>query len=227
MAQRTPVTIDDEIEQDRNGRIEQPGRDSKPPGDVPKVAGFDLYAPSEFVDGGTDTPGSDSPGSGKRRGRPRGSRNAAKTETKTPHNLAEGLEKLLLSVHAMGSVFLHCPELELDPMEAKILASSVRDLSKYYPISLDPKRLAMIEFSTVLASVYGLRGVAIYRRLKNESKKPKLVPQPIREQPKTASGSGAPAASQAAPTETPKTTRLPVPSDVWGADNGVEDLSQL
>lgn len=222
MAQRIPVTIDDEVEQDRNGPSEQPGRDTKPSGDIPKVAGFDLYTPGDFVDGGTDAPGSDSNGSGRRRGRPKGSRNSTKTETKTPHNLADGIEKLLLSVHAMGSVFLHCPELELDPMEAKILASSVRDLSRHYQVQLDPKKLAMIEFGTVLASVYGLRGVAIYRRLKKEAQKPKLVPQPI-SQPKPAAAASAGTQQQ---TEVAK-PRLPVPSDIWGPDNGVEDLSQL
>lgn len=222
MAQRTPVSIDDEIEQDRNGPIEQPGGNPQPARDIPKLAGFELHSPGDFVDGGIDSGDSDS-GSGKRRGRPRGSKNGTKTETKAPHNLADGIEKLLLSVHAMGSVFLHCPELELDPMEAKLMASSIRDLSKHYQVALDPKKLAMVEFGTVLASVYGLRGVMIYKRLKRETTvKPKLVPQPIREQPVREQ----PTASENA-TRTPATPRLPVPSDYFGVQNGVEDLSQL
>lgn len=220
MAKRTPVSIDDEIEQDRNGSVEQPGGNPQPARDIPKLAGFELHSPGDFIDGGTDYTGDSDGGSGKRRGRPRGSKNGTKTETKAPHNLADGIEKLLLSVHAMGSVFLHCPELELDPVEAKLMASSIRDLSKHYQVSLDPKKLAMVEFGTVLASVYGLRGAMIYKRLKREATaKPKLVPQPIREQPARV------AVTQDETLKQP--LRMPVPSDYFGAQNGVEDLSQL
>ena len=221
MAQRTPVTIDDQIDEDRIGPIEQPGGDTKSKGDIPTVSGFELHSPAEFIDGGTDSDGSygNAP---RRRGRKPGSKNRASTETKAPHNLADGIEKLLLSVHAMGSVFLHCPELELDPIEAKLMASSIRDLSKHYQVTLDPKRLAMIEFSTVMASIYGLRGVAIYKRLKSDSKKRPTVVTPInREQSKQATASGT-----AAPPK-PAESKLATPADYFGPDNGVEDLSQL
>ena len=234
MAQRTPVTIDDEIELDSNSSGQQPGGDTKPSRDIPAVAGFEFSSPGDFIDGGTD----DSPGIGgepKRRGRPKGSRNGSKTEVKAAHNLADGLEKLLLSVHAIAGVFLHCPELELDPTEAKILSSSVRDLSKYYNVTLDPKKVAMLEFSTVLASIYGLRGVAIYKRMKNEKTKgPQRVATPIREQPKAAQSTTAAPVRDYVATSTssfqpapPRSNPMPTPQDYFGPNNGVEDLSQL
>jgi hypothetical protein len=218
MASRTPVTIDDPGNDPGNGDNEFEGRKPQPTRDVPKVAGFDLHSPGEFVDGGTDDyggAGSDGP---KRRGRKPGSKNRASTEAKTAHNLGDGIERLLLSIHAMGSVFLHCPELELDPTEAKILASSIKDLSKHYQVTLDPKRLAIIEFSTVIATIYGLRGVAIYKRVKKEStSKPQLVTSISK--PKAATGETVPPKQAASSGLTP--------SDVFGVNNGVEDLSQL
>jgi hypothetical protein len=181
----------------------------------PRIAGFDVTSPADFIDGGT---GGDGITSGKRRGRPRGSKNRTDPATsKTPQNIAENLETLLLSVHLMGAAFLKCPELELSQPEAEKLAGAVREVAKHYNVVVNPKTLALIELSTTGAMIYGTRGVAIYKRLTAEAK-PKPVPgrvQTIRDNPP-------PAAEQPAPEKRPLN-----PSDLFGDANGVIDSSVL
>jgi hypothetical protein len=187
-------------------------RDAKPARDNPKVAGFDLHDPGEsYNDAGTDT-GDYQP---RRRGRKPGSKNKPKIgEEKASSNIAENLERLLLSVHTMGSAFFSCPELELDPEEAKSLARAIREVAKHYPITLDPKRLALIELGTVCAMIYGTRAVVIYRRITNESNKPHAVPTPI----KRATSSTQPVNS--ATTPQPQTTTNPKPNGAIHRQSG-------
>lgn len=215
MATRTIATIDDSDLPNVEGPNQSQGGKPEPQ----RIAGFEIHNPAdgEYIDGGTDR-GTTT----RRRGRPPGTRNKSRdgSQTASPQNIAENLEHLLLSVHTMGAAFLKCPELELDEAEAKKLASSIREVSKHYPVTLDPKRLALIELGTMAAMIYGTRGVAIYKRLtatpKPAAPKPKQEPTPINKQP----------ASQPAPSKPPGPGRPLNPSDLF-FDNGVEDLSQL
>lgn len=212
MATRTIATIDDSDIPVGEGPDKLEGRKPEPQ----RVAGFELHNPadSEYINGGTDRGATTT----RRRGRPPGTRNKPRdgSPSQTSQNIAENLEHLLLSVHVMAAAFLKCPEFELDEQESKKLASSIREVSKFYPITLDPKRLALIELGTMAAMIYGTRGVAIYKRLTAEPKKetPRKEPTPI---------------SKTASAPLPKTTvpsRPLNPSDFF-PNNGVEDLSQL
>lgn len=148
-------------------------RDPESAGERARIAGFEVIDPTD-IDGGTDT---GDPGyQPRRRGRKPGSKNKPRTGTEeAKSNIAENLERILLSVHTMGAAFFSSPELELEAEEAKQLARAIREVSKYYPVTLDPKRLALIELGSVCAMVYGTRGVAIYRRVTAETKKPAPV----------------------------------------------------
>lgn len=240
MDQRTPVTIitddsDPIIGTERSANIDT-GRKSEPARDVPKIAGFDVIDPGEFIDGGTADGDRSTASAGKRRGRPPGSRNkqsatTGNTQEKAPQNIAENLERLLLSTHLMGAAMLKCPELELDVDEAKKLASAIREVSKHYPVVFDPKKMALMELGTVALMVYGTRGVAIYKRIQRESQ-----PQPPRQQPvnidtrkQRPATPGAPAPQPAQPAQpAPRAQTMPsTPFEIWGGDNGVVDSSNL
>jgi hypothetical protein len=175
------------------------GRTAQSSRDRPKVAGFELHDPGEFADGGTES-GSDS--QPRRRGRKPGSKNKPRgtTEEKAQSNLGEMLEDLLLSVHTMGAAFLNCEELNLDPVEAKQLAKSIKQVSRHYPaMALDPKKLALVELAACCAMIYGPRGVAIYKRVNSSEKPgPKKVVTNIQDR-KQAQPNPAPQATQAQP----------------------------
>lgn len=220
MATKSTATIDDGIELPSKGSSEHVSIDEGRKPEPQKFGGFEIHSPgdiggdSDYIDAGTDTGSGAAP---KRRGRPRGSRNASKTETKTASNIGENLEHLLLSVHLMGAALLKLPELAIDPTEAEKLASAIREVLKHYPISLDPKRVAWIELGTMAAMIYGTRGIAVYQRSK---RKPAIVT----EMPKPQK----PAESRPAQTTTTQVTNAArTPGDLFGLGNGVEDLSQL
>jgi len=225
MADKSIASVDDGIEIGSLGSAEPVNRNEGGKQELPRVAQFSDYAsPGDIFDAGTDraTGGFAQP---KRRGRPLGSKNRNDTPAKTPQNIAENLERLLLSVHLMGAAALASPELELEESEAKKLASAIREVSKFYPVTLDPKRLALLELGTVAMMVYGTRGVAIYRRVKTEVKpKAPLQVMPNRPAPKTAQAT----APVREPEKQNTTESRPLtPNDLFGLDNGVQDLSQL
>lgn len=219
---RTGSIIDDG-EYNQGPSDESAGGSSEPKSESPKLAGFDLYSPGDIIDGGTDGGGNTS----RRRGRPRGSKNGVRTDTsKTPQNIAENLERLLLSVHLIGSTILHTPELALDETEANKLASAIREVSKHYNVVMNPKTLALVELSSVAAMIYGTRAVAIYKRVKDDKKTEPSRPIEIvrkKEQVQTAAPATAP--QQRTANDTPK--RPLNPSDLFGEYNGVTDSSNL
>jgi hypothetical protein len=210
-----------------SGTIDKPeGREPEHARTPPLIQGFEVYTP-DIIDAGTERDYQP-----KRRGRKPGSKNRprAESETQAPSNLAANLEHILLSIHTMGAAFLSCPELELDSQEAEKLARSIRELSKYYPISLDVKRMAQIDLAMMAAMIYGTRGVAIYRRLSREQKaKPITVmpnPKPA-PKPETAAQPSTPAQpSQSTTSSQSRGPDLPVPHQWFGVDNQ-EGESQL
>lgn len=62
----------------------------------------------------------------------------------------------------MASVFLKVPELQLEPEEAKRLETSIKRVSKHYPLSVSQKHLDMTMLLATMAEIYGTRAVAIY-----------------------------------------------------------------
>jgi hypothetical protein len=104
-------------------------------------------------------------GTGRKRGRRPGSTNKKKTSLDI-----SGVEKILLSMHAMASAAFHVPELELDEKEAKQLADAANNVASHYAVDLDPKTLAWINLLWALSMVYGTRGVAFVSRKRSEAR---------------------------------------------------------
>jgi hypothetical protein len=214
------------------------GGDSERVRTTPKIAGFDAADPGDFIDDrtGGDPYAGDAP---RKRGRPRGTKNKPREAAQAPQNLAANLEKLLLSVHTMGAAFLSCPELELKEDEAKKIAESVRELSKFYPVVIDAKKMAWAEFAMVMATVYGVRGVQIYKRMSKENdlraggpQGPKVVPPKMTQpnpQPEPVRANGplpmgaVYKSSDGKVMQANGVERRLMPSDVFGPGNGVND----
>jgi hypothetical protein len=153
------------------------------------VTGIPTASPDDLIDGGISGDGFS--GTRKRRGRPSGSRNAPKQAS--TQNIAEHLESLLLSVHLMGAAFFNTPELALDPEEALKLSNAIKDVAAYYPVVFDPKKIAIGNLGIVLLTIYGTRGVTIWRRMKSETAlKPKQVPTQIRTESSKSPGNPGP-----------------------------------
>lgn len=140
-----------------------------------------------------------------RRGRPPGSRNR-NTPTETPkvsQDLGVSIEDLLISVHEMAAAFFHADELSLDKEEALQGAKHLNKISKLYNHNINPAVLVWSAFVMWILTVYGTRGVAIYKRITSETTKkgPQLVP------PKPATPN--------APPPTPADLSQLAPSQLW------------
>jgi hypothetical protein len=170
---------------------------------------------ADISDGGT---GGDSFGVRRKRGRPRGSANTQKAQPKS--NLVADLESLLISGHFMLAGVLDMKELEIDEIEAKRLSEALTKLSEFYPVGMSPKKMAWINLSMALGSIYGPRAVAIAKKV------PKKKPAPLR----VMNTPPAQAAVNETPLpqaqEQPVTAQRPrVPSDLWNQD-GIESESE-
>jgi hypothetical protein len=210
-SQRTIASIDgfdEPIESAKRGAtigtIEPATRIEEPQ----NVAGLPTVEPFDLIDGGIS--GDGFPSGRKRRGRPVGSRNAPKQAS--TQNIAEHLESLLLSVHLMGAAFFSTPELALDPEEATKLSDAIKNVAQYYPVVFDPKKLAMGNLGIVLLTIYGTRGVTLWKKMKQETpSKSKPAPTPIRsESPKSPGTSGPPAPSASAPPANNRASDVPI-----------------
>ena len=126
------------------------------------IAGFTAVNPGDVTG---DSGNGDSP---KRRGRKPGTKNKPKNSTA---NLTAGLESLLLSVHQIGASFLSMEELALDEKEAKLLADAIQGVAEHYPLTLDPKYLAVGNLVMVGVGIYGTRIFAYRNRMKREQNK--------------------------------------------------------
>jgi hypothetical protein len=151
--------------------------DHTPKRETPRINGFDLNSPSDFEtrsDPGFNPAGNDfgsTTSEPRKRGRPFGSKNKEKIVSS---NLIPDLESLLLSIHFMVSRVTGYSELELSDHEARDIAEAVKNVAQYYPLGLDPKKLAIGQLCFTLAGVYGPKATAIYRK-SNEKKGPVLV----------------------------------------------------
>jgi len=149
-----------------------------------KIAGFTLIQPGdeEIIDAGTDGSytggaGSDPISEPKRRGRKPGSTNKPR-ETETSSNLIANLESLLLSIHFMCANIVGVSELEIDPSEAKRLSDAIKNVSKHYAVTMDPRKLAIVELCCAAGGIYGPRAIAIIKKPRATSQQgPKLVPK--------------------------------------------------
>lgn len=111
------------------------------------------------------------------RGRPKGSRKAAKEETVQNLSSLLKIERLLVTTcFLMGNV-LGAPELHIDELEAAEIGDALKELSKHYPIGMSEKTIAWVNFSFATAGVFGPKIKAIYERPKPQ--RVRVEPTPI------------------------------------------------
>lgn len=116
----------------------------------------------------------------------------------------------------MGASLLNIAELELDKDEAKKLADGIKEVSKHYPVALNPKHVAIANLVVVAGGIYGSRIMAYNMRCANDrANRPHAVPQPIKKEAQKTNGFPLP--TQAAPAGANQ-----APSAVWGMQSAVE-----
>lgn len=96
----------------------------------------------------------------RRRGRKPGSKNRASSTS--PRNIsAEGIERLLLSIHAGISTITKTPELMLEKEEANNLAVCTANVARHYDLGQTEKAMDWTSLFIALGAVYGTRVIAI------------------------------------------------------------------
>lgn len=164
------------------GTTEQP----RPVEPNSRPSGIPTIDPFKIRDAGNDSgKPADGNSTGKRRGRPPGSRNkgpdSIDEKTKVSGDLASlDIESLLVSTHYMCAKYFEAPEWELEKDEAKEGAQYLQKISKHYNHNVNPVALLWVGFIFWLLTTYGTRAMATYSRLNEsprEKKGPQLVPQ--------------------------------------------------
>ena len=144
----------------------------------------------------------------------------ASTEEKEQIHLSRlNLEDLLFSVHLTLSEFTHVPELEIDRKEAEDLSGAVKEFSKFYGVTFDPKKVAVFNLCLALGKIYVPRAIAVKRRVeKQRTAQPQIV------KPAAAQTRQKPNGAPAPPVEISLANMSP--SELWPAEApipGVED----
>src|SRR4029077_18805622 len=107
--------------------------------------------------------------SGKRRGRPKGSRNASGKQSSK--EVSQDLTSLLFSAHLMLAALVKIPELKIDESEAKIMADAVARVNKEFGVQImSPKTAALVNLGMATVTVYGPRVVAVVNNAKMKKK---------------------------------------------------------
>jgi hypothetical protein len=157
------------------------GNDSVPSGPIDGTgstasgnSGQVFVDPTEAAGSASGTPDSNDPGRPSRGpGRPRGSTG---TKGKT---LQGSLTGLLYSLHAMGSVILKTPELELTEGEAKKLGDAAQAVMAFYTDAELPEEVVLwANLIMTMGGIYGPRFVA-YKIRNARNVTPKISPAPV------------------------------------------------
>jgi len=138
---------------------DQPDRD----GSDGNGADRNFVSPDSGSDSGADPGTSPVSATGKRRGRPPGTKNrASTTDTQTQKDLT----KIVVGLHWALSRIVHVPELEIDAEEGQKITEASLRLAGLYNVPLPTETvLAWSNFGTALIEVYGPRvGVAMLRK---------------------------------------------------------------
>ncbi len=126
-----------------------------------------------------------------------------------------GVETCLLGIHQTLAIAFGIPEIRMNSEEAEQIAKSYADVATHYPVmQLPEKQLALINFGSTIAIVYGAKLTAY--KIRMAMSRPNVV-TPIRPQPMKTSGPNATTAPPA------NEFTMPVPQE--GVANGV-DLTQ-
>jgi hypothetical protein len=169
-----PITIPSNGTVERENRKPEPVRTSPIDGDIPTISPFDF----EPGDDTRNVSGDDQP---RKRGRPFGSRNKPRTEeSQKESHLSANLDGLLLSAHFAVAAFLETPELEINQVQAKQYAESLKEVMKHYQTVVDPKKLAWAQLIFVMGGIYGPMFPAIRDR---KSKTPVVAKPTVTKSP--------------------------------------------
>lgn len=163
---------------------------------------------TEFISGPGDdgrTPGGSATG-GKRRGRPPGSKNTARSS-----DTFLSLEDAIYNLHNLAAVIvapltaIDAETLALSKEEAKQLSNAVKEVGKHYNAVFDPKKVAIGNLVVTAGGIYGLRLFAIWnsRKVTPKAKVETAKPTPINTRPNPTPKTDAPAG-------------LASPSDIFG-----------
>jgi hypothetical protein len=164
-----PVRVpSDGVDKREDGKPE-PVRATPISGDIPTISPFDFESGDTRIFAGDSEP--------RKRGRPYGSKNRARIEeSQKESHLAANLDGLLLSAHFAVAAFLETPELELNQVQAKQYAESLKEVMKHYQTTIDPKKLAWVQLVFVMGGIYGPMVPAIRDRKSKAPATPKAVP---------------------------------------------------
>lgn len=143
------------------------------------IAGIDSFEPETVRIGTADSgTGARRTKSGKLDKRTKAGRTVGASDTvqkEVPDSLVD-LTKLLLSWHEMGAAMLSIEELQLTEDEAQSLSDGIKEVAKYYPTHIDPKKIAVVNLIGVAGAIYAPRVFAYRKRVKTErASRPQLV----------------------------------------------------
>ena len=128
--------------------------------DAPTAGGFESPIPGASTDGESAAPR-------KRRGRKAGEKTGPRKAKEAAIDL-NILNHALFVSHLFFSEQLQAPELALTEKQAKSLAESIVEVSKYYEVAVSAKAQAWGMLLLTAGSIYGSKIVAISRRKKAE-----------------------------------------------------------
>lgn len=160
-----------------DGNPEQRRETERPSGNagIPTIDPFRVTgnAPNDSNNSGSAT-------GGRKRGRPPGSRNKAGSEKAqvSSDSVKISIDELLISIHEMVAAFCGMEELEIDADEAKQGAHHIKKISELYNHTFNPATLVWMGFVMWILTVYGTRGVAIYKRVTSDVPKEPVVVKP-------------------------------------------------
>lgn len=121
---------------------------------------------------------------------------------------------MLLGIHVMLAGMTQVPEFMLDPKEAAALSSAIKQVNDFYPMMVDPRKVAVVQLCVVAGGIYGTHFMAWRKRTAA------AAPQ----RPTAAAPSSAPAAAPSSTAAAPSSAAAPVvdilsraknPSDLW------------
>lgn len=182
--------------------------------------GIPTIKPLEFAFSGTEQPATPRIKRKYTRRASGGSTEAGGETQKTVPNITASIEEAIWTACLMGANMAHAPEFEITHEEAKQIDVAVKNLSKFYNQTFDPKHIAWFQLCTVLGGTFYPRTIS-YRDRKKREAKPNVTP--INRAPQQAAApqqkvNGAPAPQQANPTVTADGKPDLSPTGIFGFD---------
>jgi hypothetical protein len=116
---------------------------------------------------------------GKRRGRPRGSKNFSGSNKQPQKEVSSDIATLLWTTHFFLAKIAKVEELELEKDEAEELGKALARVQKEFGVSvLSPKAMALMQLAIVAGGIYTPRVIAFSLNKKPKEEKPKIAVMP-------------------------------------------------